>query len=123
MAKIIRTPSQCWIERVVDSDTLVIWLEVSPDIRHRCRLRLKGVEGGELGTVEGEAGRFELLNVIGKHTSLLTYLESGEREFDRYGRRVGHIRYEDGTLLVDKLLAAGHHWRRGRSGKELTQLV
>jgi hypothetical protein len=46
--------------RIIDSDTIIGWLQVAPNVRIQERIRIKHVEGGELGTPEGMAGRAHL---------------------------------------------------------------
>jgi endonuclease YncB( thermonuclease family) len=106
------------IERIVDSDTLLVWLRVGPDIKQRIRLRLKGVEGGELGTDEGARGAMALQLALRDLVTGPFSFHGNIETRDQHGRIVGDLMDVDGKLLTLTLLASGAHWRRSRAGVE-----
>lgn len=112
------TEPRCWVDRVVDSDTLVIWLEVTEDVRIRYRARLKGIEGGELGTDDGARGQAALAGLLAEFTSEPLYWRGSVNTKDQHGRLVGTLVTFDGSLITGTLIKQGTHWRRNRSGQE-----
>jgi formylmethanofuran dehydrogenase subunit C len=115
---LVKSEPRCWIERVVDSDTLLIWLEVTEDVRVRYRARLKGVEGGELGTEDGARGMAALAERIAELSMEATFWRGSINTRDQHGRLVGDIVAFDGSTLTGSLLKKRTHWRRNRSGQE-----
>jgi endonuclease YncB( thermonuclease family) len=102
----------------IDSDTVKAWVQISRTNRELWRVRLKGIEGGELDSVEGIKGRDILASIVRDKHHLKAHFHGNENTLDKYGRHVGDIAFEDGSRLCDALIAYGHHWRRERSGKE-----
>ena len=102
----------------IDSDTIKAWVQISKTNREMWRIRLKGIEGGEIDTVEGLKGRDILASIVRDKHHLSAHFHGNENTLDKYGRHVGDIAFEDGSQLVDALLGYGHHWKRTRSGKE-----
>lgn len=113
---ITKTEPQCWIERVVDSDTLVLWLSVTDDVRVRYRARLKGIEGGELGTEEGARGMAVLAGFVAQLSAEPTFWRGSLNTKDQHGRLVGDVILFDGSCLTHALLKSDAHWSRSRSG-------
>lgn len=107
---------RCWIERVVDSDTLLVWLEATPDVRVRYRVRIKGIEGGELGTEEGAAGMAHMAEVTTQMAEGEMHWEGAYGTKDQHGRLVGDIFDAEGQRLSGRLLQSSTHWHRTRSG-------
>lgn len=104
--------------RVVDSDTLVAWVQVAPEVRLLWRIRVKGIEGGELPSVNGLHGK-AVLEALLKSPAAETLHFIGEQTVkDKYGRHVGDVQLADGRLLSHVLLTNGTHWRRDRTGRE-----
>jgi endonuclease YncB( thermonuclease family) len=104
--------------RVIDSDTVEAWVQVSYDIRQRWRIRLRGIEGGELGTEAGARGEFQMNRYLFNDPILQPHFIGMESVRDQHGRHVGDIRLPDGQLLTLVLLKDGTHWRRDRDGTE-----
>lgn len=104
--------------RVIDSDTVEAWVQVSFEIRQRWRIRIRGVEGGELGTDQGLAGQFALQTLLLDYVVDRPHYVGLESVKDQFGRHVGDIRLPDGQLLSLRLLAGKTHWRRDRDGTE-----
>lgn len=102
--------------RVIDSDTIEAWTQVSPRTRELWTIRLVGVEGGELDTREGLAGRQTLINLIHLYESSGLHFVGNDTCFDKYGRHVGDVGTYDGKLICGLLLTSGTHWRRNRKG-------
>lgn len=113
-----KTEPRCWVERVVDSDTVLLWLEVTDDVRVRYRARLKGIEGGELGTEEGARGMAALAELLATVATEPTFWRGSVNTRDQHGRLVGTIVTFDGSPLTGTLIKQGTHWRRNRSGQE-----
>jgi endonuclease YncB( thermonuclease family) len=116
--KKLEHPFSCFEIVAIDSDTLTAWVEIDRETRHKWRIRLKGIEGGEKGTTVGERGHGMIQKVLwdkaGQHSNFF----GNPNCKDKYGRRVGDILFEDGTHLTRALMATGYFWRRDRSGKE-----
>ena len=106
------------IERVVDSDTLIGWLTVSPDVKSRYRLRLQGIEGGEAHDPRGPAGTAALAAALAEANASPFHWLGSLLTRDQFGRLVGQVQRADGCLLNLLLLQRGSHWRRDRSGLE-----
>ena len=105
-----------WIERVIDSDTLLVWLEATPDVRVRYRVRIKGIEGGELGTEEGAAGMARMAEVAAEIATGELHWEGAYGTKDQHGRLVGDIFDAEGQRISGRLLQGTTHWHRTRSG-------
>lgn len=104
--------------RVIDSDTVEAWAEVSWDLRQLWRIRLQGIEGGELGTEQGETGKLALKTLMDGSWGCDIRFLGNSKSLDLHGRRVGDI-VIDGRLRVStRLKEQGTHWHRTRSGKE-----
>ena len=102
----------------IDSDTLKAWVQIDKTTRHLWRIRLKGVEGGELDTAEGQLGRDILASLIrDKEVQTATFFGNVDC-LDKYGRHVGDIEFQDGSRLCNALIVYGHHWKRDRTGRE-----
>ena len=117
--KIEKHPNPCFDLYPVDSDTLTAWVEVGRQTREKWRIRLKGIEGGEIGTQEGTKGVDIVARLIADKFHLAAHFHGNPNELDKYGRHVGDIAFEDGSKLCSALMAYGHHWRRLRDGREL----
>lgn len=102
----------------VDSDTITAWVEVGDHTREKWRIRLKGVEGGEIGTDEGTKGEDILAAMISDKYHFHAHFFGNPKTLDKYGRHVGNIEFEDGSRLCEMLKAYGHHWLKDRTGKE-----
>lgn len=104
--------------RPVDSDTLKAWCQVSATTRELWRVRLRNVEGGELGTPQGDRSMTWLVAL------LRTLPEDGfafiglETNLDQHGRHVGDILCPDGTYLSLQALRSGFYWTRKRDGTQ-----
>jgi len=109
---------RCWVERVVDSDTLVVWIEATPDVRIRYRVRIVGIEGGELHEPDGPRGAAAMAAEVSDMADRGLYWSGSFNTTDQHGRLVGDIFGEDGTRLSVRLLQGGTHWRRTRSGQQ-----
>jgi len=102
--------------RVIDGDTLEGWLNIGHHLRLLTRLRLRGIEGGELGTPEGERARAILNEILHARRDQAMCWIGGEKFRDRYGRNVGDIQFDDGKLLTLMLLETGAYTLRNRHG-------
>tara|TARA_Y100000310_G_scaffold3699_2_gene4576 strand:+ start:431 stop:814 length:384 start_codon:yes stop_codon:yes gene_type:complete len=117
--KMLLHPYPCYEIYPIDSDTLKCWVQVGKTTRELWRVRLKRIEGGELGTEEGGKGLNILAALIRDKSELSARYFGNPDELDKYGRHVGDIEFEDGSRLVPALIAYGHHWTRLRNGKEI----
>ena len=104
--------------RVVDSDTLECWCRVSFDILQRWRIRIRGVEGGELGTDQGLAGQFALQELLAREVPDLPHFVGLESVRDQFGRHVGDVMLRGNRMLSLELLKGKTHWRRDRDGTQ-----
>jgi len=115
---IVATRPRCWVDRVVDSDTLSLWIEATPDCRIRYRVRLVGIEGGEIGTTDGTRGTQSLTDVLDDLASDQLHWHGSFLTKDQHGRLVGDVMTNDGRRLTALLRNRGTHWRRTKSGTE-----
>lgn len=109
---------RCWVERVVDSDTLVIWLEATPDVRVRYRARIVGIEGGESHEPDGPRGTAAMAAEVAAMADAELFWSGSVGTRDQHGRLVGDIFGADGSRLSVRLLQGGTHWRRTRDGRQ-----
>ena len=103
----------------IDSDTIKAWVEISDTHRELWRIRLKGIEGGELGTEEGTKGTDILAALVRDKYHLHAHYFGNPKTLDKYGRHVGDIEFEDGSRLAEALKAYGHPWLKLRTGEEI----
>lgn len=102
--------------QAVDGDTLIVWLQFGDTVRIRERVRLIGVECGELGSPNGDHGHACLSAVLHQRKDMPAFLTHSPNSRDRYGRIVSDIKFADAQLLTLLLLAGGAHWKwSGRS--------
>jgi len=96
---------KAFIERVVDSDTLIVKIDLGFETRIREYLRLRGIDAPETDTAEGKRAREFVVKELAKvdHV-ILTSTRS-----DKYGRYLADVFYgpEDGVHLNQKLLDEG----------------
>jgi len=103
---------------IVDSDTIKGWCHVDRTVRVLWRIRLKRIEGGELGTVDGLKGSEIVRRILADQEGIPSWFHGNPNELDLHGRHVGDIEWANGVRLTAALMAAGHHWRRERNGRE-----
>lgn len=103
----------------IDGDTITAWVEISKTHREQWRIRLKGIEGGELGTTDGAKAVDIVAAFIRDKWHMTAHYFGNPNTLDKYGRHVGDIEFEDGSRLCAALMAYGHHWKRLRNGKEI----
>ena len=115
---IARNP-ECFLDRVVDSDTIILWIEATPDVRVRYRVRLALIEGGELGTEEGARGTLVLNEALAEFLLRRTFYIGSLLTRDQHGRLVGDVADETGRRLTHILHGLGHHWRREKNGLQV----
>mgnify|MGYP001561245841 CR=1 FL=1 len=104
--------------RVIDSDTVEAWVQVSFDIRQRWRIRIRGIEGGEAGTEQGARGTWAMSIALDADPIHRPHFIGFETVRDQHGRHVGDIMLPSGQLLSLLLLEQGTHWKRDRDGTE-----
>lgn len=104
--------------RIVDGDTVEAWVDVSSDLRSKWRIRLEGIEGGELGDALGEGAKAHAIAEVLAGGATGAHFIGEEKRRDQHNRRVGDIRLADTSLLTERLLSTGAYWVRTRSGLE-----
>lgn len=97
--------------RPIDGDTIIAWVDAGHDVRVKRRIRIKGIEGGELGTDQGENAHVVLTCVLAQQVNQAAYLTHSPGSLDKYGRIVSDILFANGQLLTLLLLAEGAHWQ------------
>ena len=112
------TRPRCWVDRVIDSDTLSLWIEATPDCRIRYRARLVGIEGGEIGTTDGTRGTQALTELLQELAPDQLHWHGSFLTRDQHGRLVGDVMTNDGRRITAILRDRGTHWRRNKSGTE-----
>jgi len=85
--------------RVIDGDTLECWCECVPCLRLKIRIRLPGIEGGELGTPEGARAKLTLQNMVYTHWAAGARLASNTDRRDQYNRVLSDILLGPGISL------------------------
>jgi len=116
--KVLKHPHPATDLYPVDSDTITAWIQIGDHTKEKWRIRLKGIEGGELGTDEGTKGEDIVAALIRDKYHLAAHFHGNPKTLDKYGRHVGDIAFEDGSFMCAALKAFGHHWRKDRTGKE-----
>ena len=99
------------VVKVSDGDTIEVMHDGKPE-----RIRLFGIDCPEISHKSGETGQPFGQNakkltgdlVAGKEVSIIV------KDIDRYGRTVGIVVLNDGTILNEELLKAGLAWHYGR---------
>jgi endonuclease YncB( thermonuclease family) len=116
--KISKHEHRIYEPRAIDGDTIEAWV----DIGHRCRIqwkiRLRGIEGGEMDTAEGQVVFAHMVALIQAEELKGGYFFGNVNELDKYGRHVGDIMLPDKSLLTQRLFSSGLFWRRARNGHE-----
>jgi len=116
--KVKKHPYQITEIYPIDSDTITAWVQISDTNREKWRIRLKGIEGGELGTMDGTKGVDIVAALVRDKYHLKAWFFGNIKTLDKYGRHVADIEFEDGSRMCAALMAFGHHWRKDRTGKE-----
>ena len=117
--KVEKHPYQITEIYPIDSDTITAWVQISDTNREKWRIRLKGIEGGELGTMDGTKGVDIVAALVRDKYHLKAWFFGNIKTLDKYGRHVADIEFEDGSRIVSALMAFGHHWVRLRNGTEI----
>ena len=100
--------------RAVDGDTIECWCGISAEIRQLWRVRLKGIEGGELDTEPGLAAWHALKQFLQTQPTHGYHFVGLETVKDQHGRHVGDILTPTGHMLTSALYETGFFWRRPR---------
>lgn len=117
-------PYRATCDRVVDGDTLVLFVDLGFDVFRLLPVRLSGVNAPEHNTPRGKDATKFLIGLVGdrEHPSPTDLLVAGvgrERSFARY---VCDVCLTDGSNLAAMVIAAGHGvpfdpnvdvWKRG----------
>lgn len=95
------------IKRVVDADTLVLEVDLGMHIRVEVTTRLAGVNAPELRTVEGQAARAFVEQLVAAGGPEVTVRTVKDRE--KWGRYLAEVRWPAApSTLSELLLSAGH---------------
>lgn len=116
--KVKRHPFPCYDLEAIDSDTVTAWVEVDRTVRVKWRIRLKGIEGGELDEPCGLASARATALALASNSHLSAHFFGNPNTFDKYGRHVGDIVFENGAHLTRQLFSTGLYWRRDRNGTQ-----
>lgn len=118
MATVIHRNCTLHDVRAVDGDTVQCWLEFYRHVRVRVRIRLPGIEGGELNTSEGERAKLLLQRFLDDRKAIIPWLTTDPGTTDQHGRIVSDIAWHTGETLVALCLRTGYWWRRKRDGTQ-----
>lgn len=99
------------LRRVVDGDTLVVALEVSPGVFLEQKLRLRGLDCPELISPEGRAAKRFVDALVGKTTAILIHTTKPDK-YDRYLADVFLVTDTGEIFLNHTLLENGHAVRK-----------
>jgi endonuclease YncB( thermonuclease family) len=114
------------LRRVVDGDTLVVALEVSPGVFIEQKLRLRGIDCPEMATPEGRAAKRFVETLLAKTTGVTIHTTEPDK-YDRYLAEVFFKRAkgegpeakgEEEIFLNNALLENGHAVRYDGGAKE-----
>lgn len=87
------------VERVVDADTVILFLDLGFRVYHRVTVRLTGVFAPELKTSKGKASAAAVKKAIeGKYVIATT------RRWDRYGRWLAELTDETGKSINKRII-------------------
>ena len=86
---------QAMVDRVIDGDTLSVVIEVGFEIKVRDRLRLRGIDTPELGTLEGERAKKYVESLLPAGSTII--VKSHKSRVDSHGRFVVDVFYRDGV--------------------------
>ena len=79
----------CFVERVIDGDTVVLAVDLGLNVTTRIRLRLEGLDAAPMGEAAGQmAHMWVKRNLESKTCTLRT-----EGDTDRYGRFLGDLMF------------------------------
>jgi endonuclease YncB( thermonuclease family) len=99
------------LRRVIDGDTLVVMLEVAPEIFVELKLRLRGLDCPEMGTPEGKAAKRFVDALVGKATAV-TINTTKPDKYDRYLADVFLATDAGELFLNNELLVNGQAVRK-----------
>ena len=90
------------VERVVDGDTLLVLLDCGFGIRHRERLRLRGIDAPEKKTVAGKRAS----DYVGRQLEGQSSMIIKTHRPDKYGRYLADVFLENGSRYLNQELVA-----------------
>lgn len=108
------------IDRVVDGDTIDVWIDLGFRMQTHQRLRLAGIDTPEMrAKTESERDRARAATdfvVKWAHVTPIDLADDSEfplavrtEKTGKYGRWIAHVwRYDDPVSLTDALITAGH---------------
>jgi endonuclease YncB( thermonuclease family) len=102
----------------LDGDTIAAWLDFDGIVRVKRRIRLQGIEAGELHEARGLAAKQFLAAVVLDRILHTAILAGGMRREDQHGRLVADVVFDTGETLCQLCLGSGRYWRRHRNGTE-----
>src|SRR5690348_7866111 len=96
------------VTRVIDGDTLVVDLDQGwSSWKMGARVRLEGINAPEMDTAAGKEAR-AFVSLLVQPGDVITVVS---RSLDKYGRTLAVVRLEDGRILNDLIVDAGHALR------------
>lgn len=98
--------------RVIDGDTIEAWIIISHEVAVQYRIRLRGLEGGELGTPEGARSKLLLEQMLKSSADCVVFFRGHLANRDNHGRLVGDFIIANGASLCQSLLNTGAYRRR-----------
>lgn len=105
---------KCKVVRIIDADTLAVAVDLGCDVTINLTIRLYGIDAPERGTVEGVAATKFVFAWLGTRADDLMLTTIKDKK-EKYGRYLGIIKADDGTLnkaLIDN----GHATWKGAPG-------
>jgi endonuclease YncB( thermonuclease family) len=111
--KIHRTPHELSDLVAIDGDTIKGWMTYDEQVSIAVRIRLPGIEAGELDEPVGIVAREALQVILFQYRELNPRLACHPRVKDNHGRIVSDVLFGNGQSLCALLLASGRYWRRG----------
>lgn len=110
---------KAYLERVIDGDTLLVNIDLGFSVFIEQRLRLRGVDAPELGTLKGTASKKFVESRL-KDCDFLIIKTHGSDKYDRYLVDVFYLKHEDNE---DKVLREGIFLNNELLAKKLGLLV
>ena len=81
------------MERVVDGDTLLVWVDCGFGMWTRRRLRLRGIDADELSRAAGQRAR----DFVREQMAAVPFVVITTSRVDKYGRYLADVFYEAGA--------------------------
>jgi micrococcal nuclease len=100
------------VERVVDGDTVDCIIDLGFDVKIHERVRLSGIDTPEIRTKDLQEKKlgFEAKEFVENSFDEKgnTFVIETEYKRGKYGRTIGTITFDDGSILNEMLVSEGH---------------